>query len=86
MGPRSIRSTDAAGASLGATMFRSTYRIAPGLRCHIDGQTGQERAVTVESGRTVYRLNSNRLSRSRGIHVWCDVAGERELLPARELR
>lgn len=67
-------------------MFRSAHRIAPGVRCHIDTQTGQERTVTVESGRTVYRLNSNRSSRARGIHVWCDVAGERKLLLVKELR
>lgn len=67
-------------------MYGRKERVAPGQYRHVDGETGCERAVTVESGRLVYRLNSNRRSRARGIHVWCDVAGEQELLPARELK
>lgn len=66
-------------------MHGRTARVVPGVYRHIDGGTGHERVVTVTTGRTVYRMNSNRLSRARGIHVWCDVEGERQLLPAREL-
>ncbi len=66
-------------------MHGRAERVAPGGYRHIDGATGRERIVTVENGRVIYRLNSNRRSRARGLHVWCDVQGERVLLPTREL-
>jgi hypothetical protein len=73
------------GARSGDLMHGRSERVAPGERRHIDGRTGHERAVTVQSGRLVYRLNSDRTSTARGLHTWCRVGNDRELLPVREL-
>ena len=66
-------------------MYGRSERVSPGRYRHTNRASGHSRSVTVVTGRTVYRLNSNRLSRARGIHVWCEADGNLELIPAVEL-